>query len=486
MISKNLFVSIIAFLVATQYCIANPLIDSKPQVINDITQLNPITVSAVSKPKTVEELAQVIKTSTGSISIGGGRYSQGGQTAYPNSLHLDMTHLNKVISLDTEKKEIKVQAGIRWRDLQEYIDPHNLSVKIMQSYANFTIGGTLSVNAHGRYVGKGPVINSVKEITLVLANGEIMRASRSENYKLFYSAIGGYGGIGVIAEAVLELVDNKKITRKDRIISTEFYKDYFIDNIRDNPKAVFSNGDIYPPSFSYIRSITWYETNKNLTEPLRLIPRNKSYYWEPKVIDWIADYSSGLSIRRHILDPLIYTGSPVVWRNYEASYDVRELEPKSRTQETYGLREYFIPVESFELFVGKLRSVVAEYKINIINVSVRHSPMDDESLLSWAPTEIFSFVIYYRQNTSKEEIKHVGNWTRALNDSAIALGGTYYLPYQVHETTEQFNAAYPRHIEFFTVKKQYDPEYRFRNILWERHYNPLQISTPLPTTTPPI
>ena len=35
----------------------------------------------------------------------------------------------------------------------EAIDPYDLSVKIMQSYANFTVGGTLSVNAHGRRSG---------------------------------------------------------------------------------------------------------------------------------------------------------------------------------------------------------------------------------------------------------------------------------------------------------------------------------------------
>ena len=39
-----------------------------------------------------------------------------------------------------------MQAGIRWCDIQEFVDPHDLSVKIMQTYANFTVGGSLSVN----------------------------------------------------------------------------------------------------------------------------------------------------------------------------------------------------------------------------------------------------------------------------------------------------------------------------------------------------
>ena len=53
---------------------------------------------------------------------------------------------------------------MRWCDIQRFVDPHDLSVAIMQTYANFTVGGSLSVNVHGRYVGQGPLILSVRAI----------------------------------------------------------------------------------------------------------------------------------------------------------------------------------------------------------------------------------------------------------------------------------------------------------------------------------
>ena len=68
-----------------------------------------------------------------------------------------------------------MQAGIRWCDIQRFVDPHDLSVKIMQTYANFTVGGSLSVNVHGRYVGLGPLILSVRAIALVLATASVVR-----------------------------------------------------------------------------------------------------------------------------------------------------------------------------------------------------------------------------------------------------------------------------------------------------------------------
>ncbi|HEV2663369.1 MAG TPA: FAD-dependent oxidoreductase, partial [Blastocatellia bacterium] len=109
-------------------------------IVNDITGLNPIPVWAVATPTSIEEIQDAIRRTTGPISIGGGRFSMGGQTASPGSLHLDMRKFNKVVEFSPLRRTIRVQSGIRWCDIQRFIDPHNLSVKIMQTYANFTVG----------------------------------------------------------------------------------------------------------------------------------------------------------------------------------------------------------------------------------------------------------------------------------------------------------------------------------------------------------
>ncbi|MGH9932714.1 MAG: FAD-binding protein, partial [Pyrinomonadaceae bacterium] len=113
----------------------------------------------------------------------------------------------------TAEKTITVEAGTRWRQIQEHIDSANLAVKIMQSYANFTVGGSLSVNAHGRYVGLGPVILSVKSLQIVLADGAIVEASPTHNPDIFNGVIGGYGGLGLIVEATLELTTKEQFLR---------------------------------------------------------------------------------------------------------------------------------------------------------------------------------------------------------------------------------------------------------------------------------
>lgn len=440
-------------------------------IVNDVTNINPIAVLKVISPTTVEEIKSSITTSKGPISIGGGRYSMGGQTATENALQIDMRTLNKIVNLDVAKKQITVQAGIKWRDIQEEIDKHNLSIKIMQTYSNFTVGGSLSVNAHGRYIGEGPIIRSVESIKIILADGKEITASRSNNSEIFYSAIGGYGGVGVIVEATLNLEQNTKIRREIIQLQVANYKKHFLEKIRGNKEAVFHNGDLYPPDYNLVSLETWTKSDKPLTVNARLIPKDQKYYLEPNAITSISTLPFGSEIRRKFLDPLIHKKEMVVWRNYEASYDVAQLEPMTpRLLFTYVLQEYFVPVANFEEFIPKMRSIFKKYNVNVINVSIRHALPDDGSYLAWAPEEVFSFVVYYKQGTSKKAKKSVANWTRELIDAAISVKGRYYLPYQIHATPAQFKSAYPNFQKFFEMKKKYDPTNKFKNKLWDAYY----------------
>lgn len=91
----------------------------------------------------------------------------------------------------------------------------------------------------------------------------------------------------------------------------------------------------------------------------------------------------------------------VEWRNYETSYDVRELEPAARTRSRFVLEEYSVPVDRFDEFADHMREVLKWHRVNVINVSIRHSRVNPGTLLAWARAEVFCFVIYYKQGTSE-------------------------------------------------------------------------------------
>ncbi|MDU8350671.1 FAD-binding protein [Pseudomonas syringae pv. actinidiae] len=442
-------------------------------VITEITGLYSVPVFAEVAPRNATDVCEALIRYSGPVSIGGGRYSMGGQVASENSLHLDMRHLNAIgepVIDDKGDATIVVGAGATWKEIQRKIDPHDLSLSIMQTYSNFTVAGSLSVNVHGRYVGMGALIHSVIEIEIVLADGRLVTASRSRKEQLFRAAIGGYGGFGVIVSAKLKLAKNTRVERFSKVMELDDYLDYFQGNIAPNREIIFHNANIYPPHFRKVRAISWRETELPVTQKDRLNEPRK-YYPLQRYFTWsILELPAGHWRRENVLEPIYESRQAVHWRNYEAGYDVAELEPASREKNTYVLQEYFVPVRFCAAFVKAMAKIVNAHGAKVLNVSIRHAKPDTESYLSWSREEVFAFVLYYKQGTDDASRTKVGVWTRELIDAALKFGGAYYLPYQVHGTFEQFKSAYPGWASSFAAKKRYDPNSRFKNVIWDTYY----------------
>lgn len=447
-----------------------PHLKTDERIVNDVTQLNPILVARVESPQTVEALQNIVVSADKPICIGGGKFSMGGQTASHHAIHVDLRQLNRILEFSADNKTIKVQAGARWCDIQHYIDRHGLSVKIMQTYANFTVGGSLSVNCHGRYIGLGAVILSVKSLDVMMASGELVHTSPAEKPEIFYACVGCYNAIAVIVNAELELTENVAVKRNHVKMPRDAYRSYFFCHVRENKDVVFHNGDIYPPLYKNVRAVSWTKTDQKPTEKTRLMPLASAYPIERYFIGAFSKSRFGKWRREFIIDPLVFGRKKIHWRNYEAGYDVLELEPESRKESTYVLQEYFVPVANFDAFAALMSEVFTRYNVNVINVSVRHAKADSGSLLAWAKEEVFAFVVWYKQGTSDAEKGKVAVWTREMINAATSLNGSYYLPYQPHATAEQFHRAYPGANRLFDLKKRMDPGNKFRNVIWDTYY----------------
>ncbi|GLX14558.1 putative FAD-linked oxidoreductase YitY [Pseudomonas straminea] len=441
------------------------------EVVNDVSGLNPVAVARVVVPRSEQDVIDALRSHVGPVSIGGGRYSMGGQTAADGALQLDMRGLDQVLAFSAERREIRVQSGITWRAILEYIDQYDLSPQVMQSYANFTVGGSLSVNVHGRYVGEGAIAGSVKAIRVVLADGHVVDATPSKNAALFHGVIGGYGGLGVIVEATLGLVENTRIARESQVMALQDYQPWFYREIASQPDLVMHNGILYPDDFSTVRAVSYRRTEAALTEPDRLSPRQQGSHLQRAGIR-LSSSPSGIKLREAALDPLLFRSPKVQWRNHEASLDVSELEPISGTNFSYVLQEYFVPPAQLERFIGELARLTHKHQATLINVSIRHAKADTDTLLSWAPEEVFALVLYYRQGTSDTDRQRAAAWTQELIAAALRCGGRHYLPYQIHASREQFLQAYPKAPQYFALKRELDPTYRFRNRLWDAYYRP--------------
>jgi FAD/FMN-containing dehydrogenase len=449
-----------------------PCAAARQSLVNDATGLNPVTVDRILSPRTVNDIVSALRSWPGPVSIGGARYSMGGQIAADGSLHLDMRGFDRVIRFVPEERRITVQPGITWRQIQSVIDPHGLALQIMQSYADFSVGGSLGVNAHGRYVGQGPLVGSVEAIRLVLADGSQVAASPTHNSELFYGAIGGYGGLGVIVEATLRLVANDRLERRTRVMPLAQYRRFFMAQVAPDRNAVLHSATLYPDDYALVRAVTHVRTTRALTQAARLARTGGDYRTERQVQEIFGGSQWGKTLRWRMLDPLFYAQDLVEWRNHQTSLDVRSLATTTADGSIHVLQEYFVPTAALERFAGALRTILRRHAVNVINISIRHAHKDPGTLLAWARTDVFAFVLYYRQGTEPSERDAVRGWTRELIDAALAQDGSFYLPYQIHASVQQFRTAYPDAGRFFALKRQVDPQNRFRNKLWDAYYRP--------------
>lgn len=438
-------------------------------VANDISQLEPTYVSKIIPIGSVADV-QYQMNMPGWVSAAGGRFSMGGQTSASQTRQLNFDPFNRVVDLDVPNKVVRVQAGMRWRDVQDVLDPHNLSVKVMQSFSNFSVGGSVSVNCHGRYVNAGSISHTVRSLQMVLPTGEVVEASRSVNPHLFSTAIGGYGLIGAITEVELDVCDNVAMERTVEKVPLMEYPDFFEELKATN--AVMHNADLFPPDFNEPVCITYNPTIKRLTDDRRLLDRDAKYSKEQNAIFAFTELPGGYLSRVAIGNKLL-AQPKVVMRNLEASLDVASLEPRTRFMSTYLLQEYFIPVRHFQKFAKSMADILKQFDVNALNVSIRHAPQDNTSVMRWANEEVFCFVLYYKQRRYPWSDTQTVPWTRALIDAALQCNGRYYLPYRPHATREQFIQAYPQVTDFIQIKQSVDPNMRMTNHLWQRYMNHL-------------
>lgn len=433
---------------------------------------SPVTPLAILEPSTIDEVRALVREATEAgkkISIAGARRSKGGQTSSCQAVMIDTKKLNRIINLDVINKKVIVQAGITWDKLEEILNTVKLSIKARQSYSDFSVGGSIGVNAHGQCMTDTMLIDTIDRIGMVLADGSLVYASREENSELFYAAVGGYGLLGVIVEVTLSVTDDLIVERKNVVMPTSAYTNYFFNNVHNNPKVEFHSARLsMNPSnlFDEAISITRYKTLRNDPELYKLNDLN-----HVTLSSRIFMHTQRLfDVMKKIRIPweyLFLKQTQYESRNNSLRYATADLKPLNNSRDC--LQEYFVPCASMHSFLDKLKALVKFYDINLLNVSIRFVAAHQNPLMSYAREDSFAFVLYFNIPNNEHEYSKTQTWTRELIDHTLALNGTFYLPYEELATKEHVHRAFPGFIRLLERKNEYDPLQTFTNALYE-HY----------------
>jgi FAD/FMN-containing dehydrogenase len=478
------FLALIVFLVAIVvvrpvYHLAKTYWNDRNQIVpfadgktDDASRLNETSVAKIWKipddesaaEKQLAELLEYARTNHLKISIAGARHSMGGHTIYPGGIAIDVLPFNRM-ELDETNLILRVQAGARWHDVIEFLNKRGFSVKVMQSNDDFSIGGSLSVNCHGWQFDSPPIDSTVESFRLMLASGQIVRCSRTENSELFSLVLGGYGLFGIVLDVDLRVAPNEKFRIERISVSSANYAKILNQKTSGAKNVAMVYGRLRVTSQNFLQDgvINIFHRLPTTNVLVSALGEPKDRQLERTIFRGSVGSEYGKELRWDAEKYFSSTLSGDIFERNEILYEPSDWFSDHSTNTTDILVEYFVPPEQFEPFLKELRKIIPENRADLLNVTVRQVNRDNDSFLHYADKKMLSLVMLFSQKRDAVGEEKMSKLTQEMVAAALRHDGCYYLPYRLAATPEQFGEAYPQAKKFFELKSKYDPDELFQN-----------------------
>lgn len=126
----------------------------------------------------------------------------------------DMTALSRIRSFDQESGVLVAEAGFSIDEMLKIFVPRGWFPPVTPGTRFVTLGGAIAADVHGKnHHVRGSFGDHVAWMDILLADGSVVRASRTEHPELFTATIGGMGltGIILLVQVQLQAIGSSRI-----------------------------------------------------------------------------------------------------------------------------------------------------------------------------------------------------------------------------------------------------------------------------------
>ncbi len=423
----------------------------------------------LTEPETSLEVAGVLDHA-GTIARGLGR-SYGDCAINANGQVIGTTRMNRVLSFDEASGTLVCEGGISLESIIEAFAPRGWFPMITPGTKYVTVAGCIANDIHGKaHHAQGCFSNCVESMSVLLASGEVVTASRDENPDLFWATFGGMGLLGFILTATIRL----------RPIETTYFhqKSIRVKNLEEMLAALDENDHTFPYS---VATLDILATGADLGQgvltvgdhaKLADLPPNLAS--NPLRVSGTPKITIPFDLPEFTLNPLsIRVVNAVIQRiqagatpigHYEAFF--YPLDKIAKWNRGYGKRgftqyQFVIPFDNGLAQMRKiLTAILSSGELPFLNI-LKRMGKESGGTLSF-PSEGYTFAIDFPIREGTPDL------LRRLDAMVIDAGGRIYLGKDSYSDAATFRTMYPAVDGWLATKAKYDPDRVFTSNLGRR------------------